>query len=57
MNARPQLRGAFAEGSLILVGTDKVRSVVAELLEADRKPDGELRQNSVMRYSVATRPG
>lgn len=57
MNARPQLRGAFAEGSLILVGTDKVRSVVAELLEADRKPDGELRQNSVMRYSVATRAG
>lgn len=57
MIARPQLRRAFAEGSLTLVGTDEVRSVVTVLLEADRKPDGELRQNSVMRYSVATRTG
>lgn len=39
-----------------MVGTDKVRSVVVEVLEADRKPDGELRQDNVMRYIVANKP-
>lgn len=38
-----------------IAGSDAVRSVLAEVLETDRKPDGALRQNNVMRYVVATK--
>ena len=34
---------------------DAVRSVLTEVLETDRKPDGALRQNNVMRYVIATK--
>lgn len=39
-----------------MVGADKVRAVVADVLEADRKSDGELRQDNVMRYIIANKP-
>lgn len=39
-----------------MVGADKVRAVVEDVLEADRKPDGELRQDNEMRYVIATKP-
>lgn len=38
-----------------MVGADKVRTVVEEVLEADRKPDGELRQDNMLRYVIATK--
>lgn len=38
------------------VGVDKVRETLVSVLEADRKPDGELRQDNVFRYVVATKP-
>jgi SAM-dependent methyltransferase len=38
-----------------LAGTDAVRAVLVEVLEADRKPDGSLRQDNVFRYLLATR--
>lgn len=38
------------------VGLDKVRDTLAGVLEADRKPDGELRQDNVFRYIIATKP-
>lgn len=37
-------------------GVDAVRSVVVDVLEADRKPDGTLRQDNVFRYVTATKP-
>jgi SAM-dependent methyltransferase len=37
------------------VGPDSVRQVIHAVLEADRKPDGALRQDNVMRYVLATR--
>ncbi len=39
-----------------MVGADKVRDTLASVLEADRKPDGELRQDNVFRYIIATKP-
>ena len=39
------------------VGADPVRTVLTEVLEADRKPDGALRQDNVMRYVRAGKPG
>jgi SAM-dependent methyltransferase len=36
-------------------GPDAVRDVIASVLEADRKPDGELRQGNVFRYVVAVK--
>lgn len=36
-----------------LAGEDAVRTVLHDVLEADRKPDGALRQDNVMRYVVA----
>ena len=39
-----------------LVGVDKVRDTVANVLEADRKPDGEFRQDNIFRYVIATKP-
>jgi SAM-dependent methyltransferase len=36
-------------------GEDAVRRVIETVLEADRKPDGELRQDNVFRYVVATK--
>jgi SAM-dependent methyltransferase len=38
------------------VGADAVRSVLTEVLEADRKPDGQLRQDNVFRHVTATKP-
>jgi SAM-dependent methyltransferase len=38
-----------------VAGQDAVRSVLTEVLETDRKPDGALRQENVMRYVTATR--
>jgi SAM-dependent methyltransferase len=37
-----------------VVGDAAVRAVVREVLEADRKPDGTLRQDNVFRYVTAT---
>jgi SAM-dependent methyltransferase len=39
------------------IGPDPVRAVVHDVLEADRKPDGRLRQDNVMRYVVAAKAG
>ena len=39
-----------------IAGADAVRSVITEVLEADRKPDGQLRQDNVFRYITATKP-
>jgi SAM-dependent methyltransferase len=38
------------------VGADSVRQVINAVLEADRKSDGALRQDNVMRYVLATKP-
>ena len=38
-----------------IAGPDSVRQVMRDVLEADRKPDGELRQDNVFRYVVATK--
>ena len=38
------------------VGHDRVRDTLTSVLEADRKPDGELRQDNVFRYIIATKP-
>ena len=40
-----------------LVGAEKVRETLASVLEADRKPDGQLRQDNVFRYVIATKGG
>ncbi len=37
-------------------GQDAVRRVIETVLEADRKPDGSLRQDNVFRYVIATKP-
>jgi SAM-dependent methyltransferase len=37
------------------VGADRVKAVLVEVLEADRKPDGRLRQDNVFRYVVAAK--
>jgi SAM-dependent methyltransferase len=37
------------------VGVDKVRDTLTNVLEADRKADGELRQDNVFRYVIATK--
>jgi SAM-dependent methyltransferase len=39
-----------------LAGADAVRRVLHDVLEADRKPDGALRQDNVMRYVIAVKP-
>ena len=39
-----------------VAGADAVREVMDSVLEADRKPDGSLRQDNVMRYVRATKP-
>jgi SAM-dependent methyltransferase len=39
-----------------VAGAEAVRSVLRDVLEADRKPDGALRQDNVMRYVTATKP-
>lgn len=33
-----------------IAGASAVRQVLRDVLEADRKPDGELRQDNVFRY-------
>jgi SAM-dependent methyltransferase len=38
-----------------IAGTDAVRRVIETVLDADRKPDGSLRQDNVFRYVVATK--
>jgi hypothetical protein len=38
-----------------IAGADAVRRVITDVLEADRKPDGELRQDNVFRYITATK--
>ena len=38
-----------------LAGRDAVRAALVEVLEADRKPDGSLRQDNVFRYVLATK--
>jgi hypothetical protein len=37
-------------------GADAVREVIGKVLTADRKPDGELRQDNIFRYVVARKP-
>jgi len=39
-----------------IAGPDAVRQVMHDVLEADRKPDGQLRQDNVFRYVLATKP-
>ncbi len=36
-------------------GPDAVRQVLHDVLETDRKPDGQLRQDNVFRYVLAAR--
>jgi SAM-dependent methyltransferase len=38
-----------------IAGHDAVRSIVTEVLETDRKADGALRQDNMMRYVIATK--
>jgi SAM-dependent methyltransferase len=38
-----------------IAGRDAVRAALAKVLEADRKPDGSLRQDNVFRYVLATK--
>lgn len=38
-----------------IVGEEAVRTTIRDVLEADRKPDGQLRQDNVFRYVVATK--
>ena len=38
-----------------IAGPDAVRQVLHDVLEADRKPDGQLRQDNVFRYILATK--
>ena len=38
-----------------MVGPEKVRDTLTSVLEADRKPDGQLRQDNVFRYVIATK--
>ena len=51
---RPQLRRPIPKGHRPGRGR-KVRDTVANVLEADRKPDGELRQDNTFRYVIATK--
>ncbi|MEP6649623.1 MAG: class I SAM-dependent methyltransferase [Lapillicoccus sp.] len=37
-------------------GAEPVRRVIDAVLEADRKPDGQLRQDNILRYVLATKP-
>jgi SAM-dependent methyltransferase len=39
-----------------IAGPDAVRRAMHEVLEADRKPDGQLRQDNIFRYVLATKP-
>jgi SAM-dependent methyltransferase len=39
-----------------IAGEDAVRRTLREVLEADRKPDGSLRQDNVFRYVIALKP-
>ncbi|HVU73923.1 MAG TPA: class I SAM-dependent methyltransferase [Mycobacteriales bacterium] len=39
-----------------VAGEDAVRRVLHDVLEADRKPDGVLRQTNVFRHVIATKP-
>jgi hypothetical protein len=39
-----------------MAGPDAVRTVMASVLEADRKSDGQLRQDNIFRYVTATKP-
>jgi SAM-dependent methyltransferase len=39
-----------------VVGSEAVCSVITAVLDADRKPDGSLRQDNVFRYVLATKP-
>ena len=39
-----------------IAGADAVRKVMHDVLEADRKPDGQLRQDNVLRYVLAGKP-
>lgn len=38
-----------------IAGADAVRKVMDSTLEADRKPNGDLRQDNVFRYIIATK--
>ena len=38
-----------------IAGAEAVRQVMHDVLEADRKPDGELRQDNVFRYVLAVK--
>jgi SAM-dependent methyltransferase len=38
-----------------MAGAEAVRAVLVDVIEADRKPDGELRQDNVFRYVTATK--
>jgi SAM-dependent methyltransferase len=39
-----------------IAGTDRVRPVIDAVITADRKPNGNLRQDNVMRYVTAAKP-
>ena len=42
-----------ARAVIEVAGTGPVRQVMHDVLEADRKPDGQLRQDNVFRYVLA----
>lgn len=48
--------GGPMQKAIDLAGADTVRALLDEVLEADRKPDGALRQDNVFRYVTATAP-
>lgn len=39
-----------------IAGEEAVRTAIHDVLEADRKPDGQLRQDNIFRYVVADKP-
>jgi hypothetical protein len=57
------MREAAGQGNLAInrhlpieiAGPDAVRQVMHDMLEADRRPDGEQHQDNVFRYVVAAR--
>lgn len=53
---RDHMAGGPPQKVIDIAGADAVRRVLREVLESDRKPDGALRQDNVMRYVIAVKP-
>ena len=52
----PRTRPGPLQKVIDVPGEDAVRRVVATVLEADRKPNGALRQDNVFRFVIASKP-